>query len=78
MATVQVRDIPDDSYAVLVSRAKANHQSLQAYMREEIIALASRPTKAEALARIEAIAEKLPVTGLSAQSIVRDIHADRR
>jgi hypothetical protein len=40
MATIQVREVPEESYEVLRRRARRSGQSIQAYMREQVIALA--------------------------------------
>jgi plasmid stability protein len=53
MATIQIRDLPDDAYDVLRRRARDRGQSLQAYMRESVIDLAFTPTKAEIIMEIE-------------------------
>ena len=55
MATIQVRDVPEEVYEILRGRARRAGQSLQAYMLEQVIAVARRPTKDEAVARIEAV-----------------------
>jgi hypothetical protein len=44
-ATIQVREIPEDLYEVLRRRARRSGQSLQAYMRDQVVALARQPTK---------------------------------
>jgi hypothetical protein len=51
MPSVQVKDVPEETHAVLVRRAAEAHQSLQEYLRARLIAEASRPTVAEVLAR---------------------------
>ena len=58
MPTIQVRDIPQDAYDVIVARAKANGQSIQQYMRAMITDVAAKPSKAEALKNIEANLQK--------------------
>jgi plasmid stability protein len=78
MATIQVREIPEQVYEVIRRRARAEGKSIQVYMRDQIIALASRPAKGEALAVIEAALEKYGPLGASPDDIVRDLHADRR
>ena len=50
---VQIRDMPDDSLAVLRGRAAAAGMSMSEYLRAELIRMASRPTQAELFARIE-------------------------
>ncbi len=78
MATIQVREIPDQAYEVIRRRARAEGKSIQVYMRDQIIALASRPTKHEAIAAIEEALGKYGPVGSFADDIVRDVHADRR
>lgn len=78
MKTIQVREIPDDAYEEIRSRARAEGKSLQSYMRDQVIALARRPSKAEAVAVLEeALAEYGP-TGLDTETIVRDRDSERR
>lgn len=57
MPSVQIKDVPPETHAVLKQRAALNHQSLQEYLRERLIAEASRPTVEEVLARADARAE---------------------
>ena len=40
MATIQIRDVPEDVHRTLRSRAAANGQSLQEYLLEELTDLA--------------------------------------
>jgi antitoxin FitA len=54
MATVQVRNLDDETYAVLRTRAAVSGQSLQEYLRVLLTEAAQRPTLNEAFARIEA------------------------
>jgi plasmid stability protein len=51
MPSVQIKDVPDETHAVLRRRAALAHQSLQEYLRERLIAEASRPTLDEVLDR---------------------------
>lgn len=51
MPSVQIKDVPEDTCAVLKRRAAAAHQSLQEYLRTKLIEEASRPTIDEVLAR---------------------------
>lgn len=77
MATIQVREVPEDLYEVLRRRARRAGQSLQAYMRDQVVMLAERPTKEEALEQVETVLSHLH-TGVSPASIVEDLAADRR
>ncbi len=51
MPSVQIKDVPDETHAVLRRRAIAAHQSLQEYLLSRLIAEASRPTLDEVLDR---------------------------
>ncbi|MEO7269198.1 MAG: hypothetical protein ABIW49_08335 [Knoellia sp.] len=52
MPSVQIKDVPEGTHAVLRQRAAAAHQSLQEYLRSRLIADASRPTLTEVLDRV--------------------------
>ena len=69
MATIQVRDLPDDVAEVYRRRAEAAGRSLQSYMREQLIALARRRDKAEVLAIVRQTLAEDPGPGLSAETI---------
>jgi len=51
MPSVQIKDVPDETHAVLRRRAAAAHQSLQEYLRSRLIEEASTPTLEEVLDR---------------------------
>ncbi|MGH8960075.1 MAG: FitA-like ribbon-helix-helix domain-containing protein [Jatrophihabitantaceae bacterium] len=51
MPSVQIKDVPEDTHAVLRQRAAAAHQSLQEYLRARLIAEAAQPTLEEVLDR---------------------------
>jgi hypothetical protein len=53
MPSVQIKDVPPETHAVLVRRAAAAHQSLQEYLRSRLIADAAAPTMEEVLARAQ-------------------------
>jgi antitoxin FitA len=48
---VQIKDVPEDTHAVLRQRAAAAHQSLQEYLRSRLIEEAAQPTLEEVLTR---------------------------
>lgn len=52
MVSVQIKDVPDATHAVLRRRAAAAHQSLQEYLRARLIAEASQPSLDEVLDRV--------------------------
>jgi len=51
---------------------------MQAYMRDQLLALAGRPTKEEAIEEIEAVLERVRDVQPTATSIVADLAAERR
>lgn len=51
MPSIQIKDVPDDTHAVLKRRAAAARQSLQEYLLALLVQEASRPTLDEVLDR---------------------------
>jgi antitoxin FitA len=51
MPSVQIKDVPEQTHAILRQRAAAAHQSLQEYLRTRLIEEASQPTLEEVLDR---------------------------
>jgi antitoxin FitA len=51
MPSVQIKDVPVETHAVLRQRAAAAHQSLQEYLLARLIEDANAPTVEEVLAR---------------------------
>jgi antitoxin FitA len=51
MPSVQIKDVPEQTHAILRQRAAAAHQSLQEYLRARLIEEASDPTLDEVLER---------------------------
>jgi plasmid stability protein len=49
--SVQVKNVPAETYAVLRRRAAGAHQSLQEYLRQRLIEEAAMPTVDEVLER---------------------------
>lgn len=78
MATIQIRNIPEDAYEVIQQRASAAGQSIQAYMRAQVIEMAARPNKAEALQRVRKSIRRTGGLGLAPDDIVEIIHGARR
>jgi len=78
VATIQIRDIPEDSYEVIRRRARASGQSLQSYMRDVVIDFAGAPTAAEVLAVLEQVRTASDAPGPTRESILAALAADRR
>lgn len=77
MASITIRDVPDDARDELASRAALSGRSLQEYLRKELIDLAGRPDPEVLAARI---GERKRRTGtkLSTAKILRHRDAARR
>lgn len=77
MATIQVREVPEELYEVLRRRARQAGQSIQAYMRDQVVALAQQPTKQEAVDQIEAVLAHLDSGEPDTASIIEDLTTER-
>lgn len=78
MATIQIRDIPEDAYETIRRRAKAAGQSIQAYMRDQIVQLAGKRTKAEVMTELEAALQADPGPGVAVEDVLADLDLGRR
>jgi antitoxin FitA len=79
MATIQVRDIPDDVHDELQRQARAAGQSLQAFMRQQIVEQTrSRARRAAVLAEWEDVLQADGGTGVTTAQILEDLDAERR
>jgi plasmid stability protein len=76
MTSVQIKNVPDETLAVLKQRAARAHQSLQEYLLAGLIAQAKRETVEEVLQRA-AGRRSTSVTMADATSAVR-AERDRR
>lgn len=77
MATIQVRDIPDDVHRTYRTRAAAAGMSLQEYLRDELIEGARLRSPAEIAAEVEAEVRDLGPAAFSRGSATAVIRADR-
>jgi plasmid stability protein len=79
MATIQIRDIPDDVYEGIRERARAAGQSLQAYMRERVVEMARiQARRAEIFAELNSALEKDRGSGIRTEDILADLDEMRR
>ena len=78
MATIQIRDVPDDVYETIRRRAKADGRSIQAYMLAQLTEQARRRTKEEALAEFDAAMAGSISPGLAVSSILDALDEVRR
>ena len=51
---------------------------MQAYMRDQLVALAERPTKEEAIEEIETILGRIRHDDPTRESVIEDLNAERR
>ncbi|MBJ7458928.1 MAG: hypothetical protein JHD02_07070 [Thermoleophilaceae bacterium] len=54
MATIQIRNLPEETVRALKVRAARSGKSLQVYMRDFLIAESEKPTVAELMERLRA------------------------
>jgi plasmid stability protein len=78
MATIQIREIPEDAYEVIRKRARASGRSIQSYMRDWVVDFARRSTTEEVLAELDAARAASTAPGATTESILADLTADRR
>ena len=79
MATIQIRDIPDEVHEELQRQARAAGQSLQAYMRDHVVEWTNAQfRKANALRRLDELLSRDGGLGLTNEQVVEDLDADRR
>ena len=78
MATIQIRELPEAVYETIRRRARAAGQSIQTYMRDQVVEMASRRTKDEAWAAVESRLATEDSPGSTLANIVGDLADDRR
>jgi len=77
MASITIRDVPDEARDELAARAARSGRSLQEYLRGELIALAGRPDSAALLERVRA-RKRAAGSSLPPKRILAHRDADRR
>ncbi|MBW3663779.1 MAG: hypothetical protein KY469_11820 [Actinobacteria bacterium] len=77
MATIQIRDVPDEVHRIHKARAAAAGMSLQEHLRAELIDSARHKTPAEVAAEVEAELASGGATGYSATPATVFIRAER-
>lgn len=77
MATIQIRNIPEDVHRVYRTRAAAAGMSLQEYLLAEIVDGAARRTPDEVAAEVAAVLRDEGSEGYSAVSSAAVVRADR-
>jgi plasmid stability protein len=77
MATIQIRNIPDDVHQRFRERAAAAGMSLQEYLLAELCQIARRRTPAELVRDLERRRRELGHAGFSEVSSVEFVRSDR-
>ena len=77
MASVTIRNVPDETRDELAARAALAGQSLQEYLRAKLVALAERPDPASLMAEFRE-RKRAMGTKLSAEQILRHRDSGRR
>lgn len=78
MATIQVRDLPEEVYETIRRRARAEGRSLQSYLRERLVEFASQPTQQELVVEIEQRLAEQAEDEPDPSQIADDVDAERR
>ncbi|NKY44487.1 antitoxin [Nocardia cerradoensis] len=83
MATVQVRDVPDDVAEVIAEKARAEHKSVSAYLRDLMAADVRRELQRRAIAtwdeKLRQTQQRIGITGRATTSgaeVVREVRDD--
>ncbi|MEN8114822.1 MAG: hypothetical protein ABFS21_10590 [Actinomycetota bacterium] len=77
MATIQIRNIPEEVHRAYRVRAAEAGQSLQEYLRAHLIEFASMSTPAEIVAEVERDIERYGAEGFATESAAEVIRRDR-
>lgn len=77
MATIQIRDVPDEVHRVYRRRAAAAGMSLQEFLRLELSRNATLRTPAEIVAEVEGRLASLGGEGHATRSTAAAIRSDR-
>lgn len=77
MASITIREVPDEARDELAARAASSGRSLQEYLRAQLIELARRPDPDALLDRIRSRKRRTGST-LDAERILRHRDADHR
>lgn len=78
MATIQIREIPDEAYEVIRRRARAQGRSIQSYMRDRVVEMATEPSADELLSQLESALASHQTAGATRASILADLDTERR
>jgi plasmid stability protein len=77
MGSILIRDVPDDVRAELAARAARKGQSMQEFLKAELVAMVAKPDIETWIARVERDIAEMEGPGLSTQEIVSGLRRDR-
>lgn len=77
MALIQIRDVPEDVYETIRTRARRAGQSIQAYMLARTIELGRRPTPDEVIAELQSDLASRPPLSVDTEALLADRDAGR-
>lgn len=77
MATITIRNVPEETRNILAARAARKGQSLQEFMLGEISRWAEQPTIEQLMDEVRSATHAHGAT-FTTEEILDDLHADRR
>lgn len=77
MATIQIRDIPEEAYETIRSRAHERGMSIQAYMRQCVIEDAASPKPEDLWTSVRTLLRSEDTPGTTIEQAVEDVRAIR-
>ena len=77
MATIQIKNVPEEPHAILRQRAADAHQSLQEYLLSKLIADAQQPSIDQWLGRVDQMHADVSLAGFTIDSLVEVLHDER-
>lgn len=77
MATIQIKNVPEETHAILRQRAADAHQSLQEYLLSKLIADAQRPSIDQWISRVDQMHADVSLEGFDIDSLVEVLHDER-
>lgn len=77
MASILIRDVPDDVRAELAARAARNGQSMQEFLRATLVQMTAKPSPEEWVRRVERRLAAFTGPSPTAQENVAEIRAMR-
>lgn len=77
MATIQIRDVPEEAYEELRAAAEREGKSLQSFMRDRTVEWTREARKRAALDAVRDVQSRYPGYSLTRDEIVAEVRAIR-